>query len=170
MIVLRKPGAAVRPVELAPGAVVFVRPATSYDFEAAKQAFAKAAKAAADTAALASLYGLPFAASAQESADAVAGLNQTIFWTEVAKLCIDRWEGIADGDGQPLPVEREAIALLMTEQSWHLALVAAMAAGVHEVRAEGNASAVSRPGEPEAATDIAPIAPTTGSPAPTALQ
>ena len=170
MIILRKPGAAFRPVELAPGAIVYLRPATSYDFEAAKQAFAKASKAASDTATLASIYGLPFAATAQESADAVSGLNQTIFWTEVAALCIDRWEGIAGEDGQDLAVDRPSIALLMTEQSWHLALVAAMASGLHEVRTEGNVSAASRPGEPQAATNTAPTAPETGSPAPMALQ
>jgi hypothetical protein len=170
MIILRKPAEAFKPVQLAPGATAFVRPATSYDFEAAKQAFAKASKAASDTAALASLYGLPFSEAAKESADAVAGLHQAIFWTEMAALCIQRWEGIADEDGNPLPVDRPSIALLMSEQGYHLALVAAMVSSLHEVRLEGNASAASRPGEPEAATHIAPTASETASPAPTGLQ
>jgi hypothetical protein len=170
MIILKKPGEAYAPVDLAPGARVFVRPATSYDFEAAKQAFAKASKAASDTSALASLYGLPFADSARDSADAVAGLHQAIFWTEMAALCISRWEGICNETGQLLPVDRPTIALLMTDQGYHLALVAAMALKLHEVRSEGNASAASRHGEPEAATDTAPIASAMASPAPTALQ
>ena len=170
MIILRKPTEAFKAVQLAPGATAWVRPATSYDFEAAKQAFAKASKAASDTASLAAIYGLPITEAAQESADAVAGLHQAVFWTEMAALCIQRWEGIADADGNALPVDRPSIALLMSEQGYHLALVAAMASSLHEVRAEGNASAVSQPGELEAATDTAPTVSETASPAPTALQ
>lgn len=168
MIILRKPSDEFRRVELAPGAGLTLRPATTIDFEAAKAAFAAASKAAADTAAFAASYGLPFEARAEESASALAGLHQVVFWTEVAFLCSGEIYGFGDAAGNPLPLERGTIALIMLNSGWQMQIVAELSRALHELRAEGNASAASSPGEPGAAINTAPIAPETASPAPMA--
>lgn len=165
MLILRRPDEALQRVDLAPGAHVMVRAATTHDLEAAKSAFSRLSKASADLAAQAREYALPFSEEAQRHADAVMGLQQVMFWAELGLLCFASWEGVCDAEARPLPINRASVAMLMLSPEHQEPVLAAIFRRIHEVRLEGNGSAASANGAPEAATATAPIAPPTAPPA-----
>ncbi len=166
MLILRHPDGALKRVELAPGAHAMVRSATSLDVEIGMAAYQRGLQAAGDLEEFAAHYGLPLEKTARKSLVTMSGLNQLVMWAEIGMRCIDSWEGVIDEGGQPAEVTARNISLLMLSRGPRSRLMEAMSAEIHEIVAEGNASAASANGAQVAETNIAPTAPGTEPPAP----
>lgn len=170
MIKLTKGRPAASAVPLQGGAVVFVRPATAFEADIAGVGAAKimaglvegreAAAAALD------ILGDEFRETDFTSRPWIEAAAQRIALIELAALCCESWEGVADETGAPLTghPSKEHLALLLRDTECGRRISGAIYARVHDEVAEGNGLAASPDGAAKAAEPTATNAAETISP------
>jgi hypothetical protein len=104
-------------VPLTDNVVVHVRTATSVDVIAAEQQATLMMKAAMEGRALTELIGFGMTSTGPNLEDPAIRAAWTSFVTEVllAEQVISGWEGIGNGDGEPIEPDRASIAALMQD-------------------------------------------------------
>jgi hypothetical protein len=143
MLEIRKDRPAAAPVLLGSGAVIRIRPATSFEVSQAQASATRlliglrAGHDAARTAAAA--FGEEFEGADFDKPEWFDAAAQRIAALELVMLCHDGWSGICDDAGQEITeVSRELVALLLRDPTIAHRIARAIEAPVHEERAEGN--------------------------------
>lgn len=172
MLKLRKGKPKASPVPLGGGAVLFVRPATAFEVDAAYAAAFKLAagliegEAAAETAS--AILGEEFQRADFTQHGWIDAMAKRIATLELAVLCNDGWLGVADEDGKPIETPtREWLALLLRDREVAVRVDAAINARVHEEIAEKKGSATLPNGGVAVVDPTAPGAGASGANAPT---
>jgi hypothetical protein len=151
------------PIMLGGGAVAFVRPATSfeYDLAIAGMATISAGLIRGEEAAVhaTNILGEEFTGADFTTKVWIEAAAQRIVLLELALLCTESWDGVVDDSDAPIPVPtKETLALLLRDNETAMRFNATIKSKVHEEIAEGNASAASPNGAAAAAFNSAPTA------------
>lgn len=160
---IRKGRPSASAVLLPGGAVVFVRPATSFEVDRAGNAAARMLAGLVEgqnaAATALNLLGDEFREADFTTRSWLDAAAQRIALLELATLCVERWEGIVGDDDRPIEKpNQETLALLLRDSECARRISNAVNARVHQEIAEGNASAASPDGAVKAADATAPSA------------
>lgn len=159
-------------VPLPGGAVIFVRPATSFEVDIAAANAARTLTGlieGQEAAAVAlDVLGDEFRQADFTTRSWLDAAAQRVALLELATFCAEKWDGVADEDGKPIEhPTREYLALLLRDSECALRIAAAIRARVHDEISEGNALAASPSGAAAADAATAPTVEGTQVPAPT---
>lgn len=167
MMILRKPALAHERVAIQGNAAMWVRAATTYDYDVARGAMALAMERIAAGEEMAEVYGLPVSLPALDEA-ARAGAAETVMNVELGLLLIDRLEGITLPDGAAATPTRGNLGVLFLDPGIRAAFRLVAFRSLNVLAAEGNASAPSPSGAAAGAPNIAADAARPASLAPAA--
>lgn len=104
-------------------------PAGQYQRDLAKENAERAARKLAEASELSEAYGMPAGMVGKivdrsldlgedlelEGVDTLGGFGTHLFAVELAVICIDSWEGVADEDGKEVKPSRQAISVLFLD-------------------------------------------------------
>lgn len=157
-------------LDLGAGAHLVYRTATTIDHEAgsaAARAFFRALVAGRESL---ESFGLSVGPIEEIQLDEALsfGVSEVVSLTEIALRCVSEWGGIADHDGQPLPLTRANMCGLLQDARFFQIVRDTLLEPLHVLAAEGNASAPLPNGEAAGAPNIAEAAGTSAPPAPAA--
>jgi len=154
-------------LDLGAGAYLLYRTATTIDHEAgssAARAFFRAVREGRESL---DRFGLSVGPIEEiQLDDSLAfGVSEIVSLTEIALRCVASWEGVADEEGAPLPLDRASMCALLQDARYFQLVRDELLAPLHVLAAEGNAYAPSQNGEAAGAPNIAQAAATPASPA-----
>lgn len=170
MLKLHKGRPSAVPVILGGGAVAFVRPATAFEIDLALAGTEKLVAGLVEgeeSAMLAtSLLGEEFQSADFTTRRWIDAASQRIALLELANLCTQSWNGIADDAGEPISSPtRETLAILLRDNEIAMRFNKAIKSKVHEEIAEGEELPVSQDGGAGIQDGAQPAVPT-ATPAP----
>lgn len=157
-------------LDLGVGASILYRPMTSIDREAGLAAARRFLEEARGGLAAFSRYGVALDSEWIADSDLAIGVAAHINLVEMALRVILSWEGIADAEGESVPVTRENIAALLRDPLYSAMVQEAIMRPLLDLDAEGNGSASSPNGALAGALTTAPAAPPSAPPAPAASE
>jgi hypothetical protein len=166
MIKLRTKKSEPLRLPLGDAASILYRPLTAIEREAAlakSREFIEEARAGIDAFAR---YGFAGSSEWIDDSELALGVGTFVLHVEMAVRVFISWEGIGDEAGNALPLTRENIAALMRDPIIYPVVQKALLRPLHDLDAEGNASAPSPNGAPAGAKNTAQGAQESKPPAP----
>jgi hypothetical protein len=85
-----------------------------------------------------------------------SGLSEYLFTVEIGLRCVTSWDGIGDVDGHPIAPDRDSIMALVRDPAVARKILNAALRPIHKVIEEGKGSAASPNGAGVVAGNIAP--------------
>lgn len=152
MLIIGKPKTGLR-LDLAPGAWLVYRQATTVDSEAGQAAARDFFRKAREGVAALADYGLDVGEMSAVADDPALsfGVSTIVSLTEIGLRCISEWRGVADERGAALPLDRGNLCALLRDPVLFGVIQAAILGRLFEIVAEGNALKLSPNGAPAGA-------------------